>query len=218
VSTTRFGRTHGKAFRTRSKRSFLAFVFLGACCGMTAGAGDAEEKLLDSATTYMRQASGYHVEATISNNNAKSLISADIAGDDYDVTINSGVKVRQVRGRYWGSQDGGKTWHSNNSPDSAIFDFLRAPLMGGKLPSSGRLATVQQSTEGGRTVTLLELRFDPPSDKEFLIRYRVIKAPGGEIWIEQFSGPVTFLGTVVLVDARYSKIDEVARIAPPPSR
>jgi hypothetical protein len=217
VSTTRFCLTHGKAPRALLKWSFLAFAFRTVC--VTAGAGEAEEKLLDSATAYMRQASGYHVEATISNNNnAKSLISADIAGDDYDVTINSGVKVRQVRGRSWGSQDGGKTWHNNNSPDSAIFDFLRAPLMGGKLPSNGRLATVQQSTEGGRTVTLLELRFDPPPDKEFLIRYWVIKAPDGKTWIEHFSGPVTFLGSVVLVDARYSKVDEVARIAPPPSR
>jgi hypothetical protein len=199
------------------KRSFLSLAFLG-CCGIVAVAGEAEERVLDSATAFMRQASGYHIEATISTNNGRSLISADIAGDDYDVAINAQVKVRQVRGRNWGSQDGGKTWRSNNSPDDAIFNFLRAPLMGGKLPNNGRLVTAQHAPEGSRTVTLLELHFDPLPEEASRIRYWVIKAPDGKTWIERFSGPVTFMGSVVRVDARYSKVDEVARIAPPPSR
>lgn len=216
MDTTRSCRTH--LARALSKLFLLSSASLAIGGGLTAGADEAEEKLLDSATAYMRQASGYHVEATLSINNNKSLVSADIAGDDYDVTINSGVAVRHARGKDWSSQDGGKTWRASKSSDDAIFDLLRAPLRGAKVPSNGRLAMVQQDNERERKVALLELRFDPPSDKEFQIRYWVAKAQGDRTWIERFNGPVTFMGSLVIVDARYSKVDEIMRIAPPPSR
>jgi hypothetical protein len=195
-----------------------AFVLAGALLWADAPAiadGPDQQPLLNSASAAMRLASGFHIEETVSTDKGKSLIVADVAGDDFDIMINAATRVLSVRQKSWSSQDGGKTWSATDKSDSALSFFLIAPVMGVKSPDNARLVVVDQHVEGDHSVTVLELRYDPPPPPERVSRFWVAAIPGGKSWIERFSGPETFMGGLVHVDALYTKVDEISSIETP---
>lgn len=159
----------------------------------------------------MRLASGYHIEETISNKVGRSIISADIAGDDFDIAVNSATRVRTIRGKSWASEDDGHTWHRTATPDTALFYFLTAPL--GSLPA--QFVVQQTNAEGDHAVSLLVVKAEPPPAPEMIVRFWVAQAVQGKTWIERFSGPEMFMGAAVHVDARYTRVDDVSQIEVP---
>jgi hypothetical protein len=171
--------------------------------------------LLDSANSTMRTASGFHVDCVIKNGDKSSSISADIAGDDFDVTVGS-VETRTVGGKAWAKQDGDKGWHSSTS-DEAMLTFLRDPIMGGKLHGTKKPVVVGTTEETDGTATEIEIPSDNPvPGAAYVIRLLVFQPKDGQPWIRRFSGPEVFLGqNVVLVDASYSKVDEIDEIEAP---
>jgi hypothetical protein len=197
------------------RASHLAAAFLVVWAALTDLANAAQPvQVLNSAKAFMQQASGYHVEAVISNKDRRIPVSADIAGNDYDISV-SGTRTRKVGASYWISQDGGQSWR-NTVPDSGLFDLLTAPMVQSTLPDRFRLAEIERSTEANLTVVLLQLQVDQQSDDQ--IQYRVVTMPSGKTWIDRFTGRMTFAGGLVMVDALYSKVGEISRIMPPRTR
>jgi hypothetical protein len=172
------------------------------------------QQLFDSASSSMRLASGFHVEETISTDDGKnSHVSADIAGDDSDITINGTTRIRTVHQASWTSMDGGRTWSTENSSEN-LYHFLTVPVMGVKFPDKAKLVQVHRQAFADRTVTLMELQFDPPAPPELSTRYSVVEA-NDKSTFEHFSGLETFSGRAVHVDADYSKINQISDIPKP---
>jgi hypothetical protein len=201
----------------------------------TAAQDKGGDQLLDAAQAYMREASGFHVEVEITFQSRKASIKADIVGDDYDISLigGKGFEVRGVRQEYWKSYDGGKTWQQTDSlAAKEMFDLLVAPIYrrhvraisGGRVDSDPEqkqlgdthYAVTHRHSEGGQTITVLELLRpnDSPPDNQ-RIRYWVAQSKG-KTWIERSTEPTLFLGSSVFVDSQYSKVGEISRIDRPP--
>src|SRR6266849_5065687 len=199
------------------------------------------DQLLEAAQTYMREASGFHVEVEIAFQSRKAFLKADIVGHDYDISLfgQIGIEVRGVRQKYWKSYDSGKTWQqTDDSTAKEMFDLIVFPIYGGhvrailrgrvdldsgqKLPGDPHYVVTQQHSEGGKTITLLEfitlselLRPNDSSSESERIRYWVAQSKG-KIWIERSAAPTVFLRSSVFVDSQYSKVGEISRIDSPP--
>jgi hypothetical protein len=189
-----------------------------------------DQDLLNSACAAMRTASGYHVDATSSDKNNKTPISGDIAGDDYDLTVNSNNRVCKVKEKFWTSQDGGQHWQEG-APDDEIFLFVKSILKGNSRMADGgiidksRYVSLQRTVTGDKTVTCVEVWLgplpnplqNPLPDNEDMPHYWIAETKNGDTWIEHVKSKASLRSAIVSIDATFTKFNEISIITPPSS-
>lgn len=209
----------------RASFAFLCrtvFLYLLSFVVGSSVAGEDLNALLEQGQERLRTASSYHVEATITNDALTIRLAGDIAGDDFDLTMsqeNGSLRMRSVRNKYWLSHDDGETW-KKTQPDRGLFDLLRTP---GNvvLPSDGKSRLVAIASPSAQLpkndIQIVEVRPVPEPadlDVEHLPRYYINKMDGRSC-VNQYIGPMIWQKTVLLMDARYSKIDALPKISVP---
>jgi formylglycine-generating enzyme required for sulfatase activity len=229
----RYGANPAPSMKTIVRLLRLSLVVLalaphGALAQPAIATNGDEHDLLTSACATMRTASGYHVDALYSDGSGKTTVSGNIAGDDYDLAINSNNRVCKVKEKFWTSQDAGQHWQES-AADDGIFLLIKSILKGSSRLEDGgvidnfRYVSLQSTVAGDTTVKCVEVWLGPlpdplPSplpDNESMPHYWIVNSSSGEALIERVTCKLPFHSSIVAVDATFTKVNEISIIAPP---
>jgi len=190
-------------------------------------ADDARQILQDAASS-MRLASGFHVEAQFYDGGTIVTLSGDIAGDDYDLALDSGVRTCKVNSAFWNSQDSGAHWQTA-AVDDQYYQFVKSALRpsmrdaaGNQLDAS-RFVIVPATAATDPSINCIEVWIDSipvtstgsiPDDAE-LPHYWIKSAEDGKKLVVRVRCKLLFQGRQGTVDLSLSKINEISLIQPP---
>jgi formylglycine-generating enzyme required for sulfatase activity len=187
---------------------------------------DEPRKMLQDAASSTRLASGYHAEGRFDNGTTVNVLSGDVAGDDYDLSLDSGTRVCKVNNRYWNSQDNGVHWQTA-AVDDQFYEFIKAalrPLMrdsaGNQLDASRFVMVPSGTTDSA--VSCVEVWVDPIPDglnghipdNPDQPHYWIKREADGKKSMNRLKRKISFQGHDGTLDLRISQINEISLIQP----
>lgn len=175
----------------------------------------------DAARAAIRKQPGIAVDATFKRDKFELHLKVRLVGDDWEMVIAGKQPLKLVRkdGKYFVSEDDGKTWRPT-TPDDDLVSAVLAPLEEGQSAGGPRRATYEAvGKEKVDGVDLLHLRMVPePGDKTDANDLpQVWLAPEGHNgWIVRRSRSTeTLFKQAVTADVTYEALPKDATIPTP---